>query len=93
MSSNVVSYLVQEFTQEPNNVWVWRKRDEPAELVEVCVASLIGIVVKVEAHLHGVSLFGPWVALLDASHLSYDAILARTEKSLDLERLGTLAHG
>jgi len=91
MRSNVVVDLVDELAQESNDVWMRRKLHELDELVDVCVASLIGVEIKVEAHFESVLLGGPHEARCRASHESDHAKVSLAEHSRHLELVGSSA--
>ena len=93
MRSNVVVDLVDELAQEPNNVWMRRKLHELDELVDVCVASLIGVELKVEAHFESVLLVKPQEAWRRARDESNHAVISKSEHLRHLELVGSPTSG
>jgi len=89
MRSNVVVDLVDELTQESNDVRMRWKLHELDELVEVCVASLIRVEIKVEAHFESVVFVAPQEAWCRAFHLSNHAVVSSAEHSRHLELVGS----
>ena len=86
--SNVVVDLVDELTQEPDDVRMRWKLHELDELVDVCVASLISVEIKVEAHFESVVFVAPQEAWCRAFHLSNHAKVSLAEHSRHLELVG-----
>ena len=85
MRSNVVFDLVDELTHESNDVRMWWKPHEFGGLVDECIANLIGVEVKVEAHFESVLLVGPLEAWCRAAHESSHGNLSIAEHLRHLE--------